>query len=332
MNSNKSLIRRAEKVMPGGVSSPVRAFKAVGGSPKIIDYGKGSKIFDIEGNSYIDFCMSFGPLITGHAHPYLVEKVLEAVKKGTSYGATNYHEIILAERVVEHHPGVSWVRFVNSGTEAVMSAIRLARAYTNRKIIIKFDGCYHGHVDSLLVKAGSGLATFGIVTSEGVLAETARNTIVLPLGDIEKFKTVIEQYSEDIAAVIIEGIPANNGLLIQSKSFMKIIEGITHRNGSLFILDEVITGFRLGFSGATGFYDLQPDIVTFGKIIGGGLPIGAYAGRAELKDLIAPLGSMYQAGTLSGNPLAMVAGNAMLDIIESNNRFYSELEKITKNF
>jgi glutamate-1-semialdehyde 2,1-aminomutase len=332
MNSNIDLFDRAKKVMPGGVSSPVRAFKAVGGFPKIIKKASGAKIYDIEDNEFIDFCMSFGPLIAGHAHPKIVTAIQKTVEKGTSFGATNQQEIILAERIVQSHPSADWVRFVNSGTEAVMSAIRLARTATKKDIIIKFDGCYHGHTDSLLVKAGSGLATFGITDSGGVPESISKHTIVLPLGDISKFRSIIQEYENNIAAVIIEGVPANNGLLIQSKEFMKSIELITHQFGALLILDEVITGFRIGLEGATGYYDLKPDIITLGKIIGGGLPIGAYCGKAQYMNLISPLGSMYQAGTLSGNPLAVVAGNAMLDIIQSKSNFYPDLETKTQTF
>ncbi|OLS27050.1 MAG: Glutamate-1-semialdehyde 2,1-aminomutase [Candidatus Heimdallarchaeota archaeon LC_3] len=332
MSSNMDLLDRAKKVMPGGVSSPVRAFKAVGGFPKIIKKASGAKIYDIDGNEFIDYCMSFGPLIAGHAHPKIVKAIQKTVENGTSFGATNQQEIILAERIVQNHPSADWVRFVNSGTEAVMSAIRLARTATKRDIIIKFDGCYHGHTDALLVKAGSGLATFGIIDSDGVPESISKHTIVLPLGDISRFRSIMQEFENYIAAVIIEGIPANNGLLIQTKEFMKSIESIAHQYGALLILDEVITGFRIGFEGATGYYNLKPDIITLGKIIGGGLPIGAYCGKIELMDLISPLGSMYQAGTLSGNPLAVVAGNTMLDIIQSTSSFYSDLESKTLNF
>lgn len=330
--SNSEYLQRAKKVMPGGVSSPVRAFKSVGGEPRIIKSALGAHLTDIDNKSYIDFCMSFGPMIVGHAHPRVVDALKKAVENGTSFGATNNQEIILAERVVKHHPAADWVRFVSSGTEAVMSAIRLARAKTGRSLIVKFDGTYHGHADPLLVKAGSGLATLGIVDSAGVPKEVTSQTIVLELGNTHALDECIEKFGSQIACIIIEGIPANNGLLIQSTEFMHYIQSKAHECGALFILDEVITGFRLGLKGAAGHYNLQPDIVTFGKVIGGGLPIGAYGGKKELMELVAPLGSMYQAGTLSGNPLAVTAGNATLDIIESTPNFYKTLETRTKNF
>ncbi len=330
--SNKSFLTRAQQVMPGGVSSPVRAFKSVGGEPRIIKSANGAYLTDVENKSYIDYCMSFGPMIVGHAHPRVVDAVKHAIENGTSFGATNDQEIILAERVVKQHPAVDWVRFVNSGTEAVMSAIRLARAKTGRTFIVKFDGTYHGHADALLVKAGSGLATLGIVDSSGVPKEVSGQTIVLELGSTDALDECIEKYGSEIACIIIEGVPANNGLLIQSAEFMHYIQTKAKECGALFILDEVITGFRLGLQGATGYYNLQPDIVTFGKVIGGGLPIGAYGGKRELIDLVAPLGSMYQAGTLSGNPLAVTAGNATLDVIESTPNFYKNLEHRNAKF
>ena len=327
--SNAEFIERALKVMPGGVSSPVRAFKSVNGQPRIITSANGPYLTDVENTKYIDFCMSFGPMIVGHANPHVVEALQEAVKHGTSFGATNDQEIILAERIVKHHPAVDWVRFVNSGTEAVMSAVRLARAKTNRSLIVKFDGTYHGHADPFLVKAGSGLATLGIVDSAGVPKEVTSQTIVLELGNTEALDACVEKYGSEIACIIIEGVPANNGLLIQSSEFMNYIQKKAHDCGALFILDEVITGFRLGFKGATGYYNLDPDIVTFGKVIGGGLPIGAYGGKRALINLVAPLGSMYQAGTLSGNPLAVTAGNATLDVIEQTPNFYQTLSDKT---
>ncbi len=315
--------------MPGGVSSPVRAFLAVKGTPRFIDRGEKAFLVDVEGNKYIDYVMSFGPLILGHAHEEVILKLKRTLEKGTSFGAPSALEVELAEKIVNHHPAAEWVRFVNSGTEATMSAIRLARAATGRDLIIKFDGCYHGHVDSLLVKAGSGLATFAIASSSGVLPETAAKTIVLPLGDVNALKNAFEQHGDNIAAVIIEGVPANMGLLPQSPEFMKAIENECKKHGALFILDEVITGFRLGFGGATAKYNLRPDIVTFGKIIGGGLPVGAYGGRKDLMDLVAPLGKVYQAGTLSGNPLAMQAGIATLEVLENNPSVYDALRKNT---
>jgi glutamate-1-semialdehyde 2,1-aminomutase len=326
-----SIYERAKKLMPGGVSSPVRALKSVGGNPLFVDKAKGAYLWDVNGKDYIDLCMSFGPLIFGHANENIVETVKHVLSKGTSFGTSTPGEVELAEKIVNSHPAVSWVRFVNSGTEAVMSAIRLARAATNRDLIIKFDGGYHGHADSMLVKAGSGLATFGISSSSGVPTDTAKNTIVLPLNDIPAIETAFNQNKKQIAAVIIEGVPANNGLLIQTKEFMFHLQKLCEEDETLVILDEVITGFRLGLGGATEYYGLSPDIVTLGKIIGGGMPIGAYGGREDLLQLIAPLGPVYQAGTLSGNPIAIAAGNTTLDLLRETN-FYDNLEHISKYF
>ncbi|MCE7737319.1 MAG: glutamate-1-semialdehyde 2,1-aminomutase [Candidatus Heimdallarchaeota archaeon] len=331
-NKGKSLemLNRAKISMPGGVSSPVRALKAVGGEPLFVNKALGALIFDLDENSYIDLCMSFGPLILGHANDHIINSIVESAKLGTSFGTSSPGEVELAEKIIKAHSAADWVRFVNSGTEAVMSALRLARGYTGRDMIIKFSGCYHGHADSMLVKAGSGLVTFGISSSQGVPADTTKNTIVLELGDINQVREAFEKFGDKIAALIIEGIPANNGLLIQSEVYMKQLQKIVHSNGSLLVLDEVITGFRLGMGGATKYYGIKPDIVTFGKIIGGGLPVGAYAGRKELMDLISPLGPVYQAGTLSGNPLAMAAGNTALSIL-SKNDIHKKLEKLSED-
>jgi glutamate-1-semialdehyde 2,1-aminomutase len=328
-NQSKStdLLTRAKAVMPGGVSSPVRALKAVNGEPLIIERASGAKIWDVDQKSYIDLCMSFGPLILGHAHEDVINRINLIATSGTSFGTSSPLEVELAEQIVKFHPSTDWVRFVNSGTEAVMSAIRLARGYTGRNMILKFSGCYHGHADSMLVKAGSGLVTFGISSSQGVPKDTSKDTIVLPLANVDLLKKTFEQFGSEIAAVIIEGIPANNGLLIQSKEYMHQIQTIAHHHGALMIVDEVITGFRIGLGGATEFYGLKPDIVTLGKVIGGGLPVGAYGGRKELMDHIAPLGSVYQAGTLSGNPLAMAAGNTTLSILEKHDIF-SKLDQL----
>ncbi len=330
MMSNHDFLIRAQKVMPGGVSSPVRAFKSVGGEPRVIKSANGAYITDVENKSYIDYCMSFGPMIVGHAHPRVVDALKKAVENGTSFGATNDQEIILAERIVKLYPAVDWVRFVSSGTEAVMSAIRLARAKTGRSLIVKFDGTYHGHADPLLVKAGSGLATLGIVDSAGVPKEVSSQTIVLELGNKTALDECIEKFGNQIACIIIEGVPANNGLLIQSTEFVHYIQTKSKSCGAMFIFDEVITGFRIGLKGAAGYYNVRPDIVTFGKVIGGGMPIGAYGGRRDLMDLVSPLGSMYQAGTLSGNPIAVTAGNATLDVIESTPNFYKTLAERTQ--
>lgn len=328
---SKEIFDKAKKLMPGGVSSPVRALKSVGGNPLFIEKAKGAYLWDVDGKEYIDFCMSFGPLILGHANDQIIHDITEALGKGTSFGTSTAGEVELATKITNVHPAVDWVRFVNSGTEAVMSAIRLARAATKRDIIIKFEGGYHGHADSMLVKAGSGLATFGLSSSEGVPIDTAKNTIVLPFNDTTALDAAFTQNKELIAAVIIEGIPANNGLLLQSKDYMQHIQNLCQSNGALLILDEVITGFRIGLGGAAEFYDLSPDIVTLGKIIGGGMPIGAYGGRMDLMDLIAPLGPVYQAGTLSGNPIAIAAGNKTVEILSESN-FYNTLEGISEIF
>lgn len=320
------LLARAQKIMPGGVSSPVRALKAVNGKPMFTKYAKGAYLYDIHDQQYIDLCMSFGPLILGHAHPEIVTAIQQATAKGTSYGTSTVQEVELAEKIIELHTGVEWLRFVNSGTEALMSAIRLARGITQRDVIVKFAGCYHGHADSLLVKAGSGLSTFGISSSLGVPQGTSKDTLVLELGNVEQLTEAMQEYGEQVAAVLIEGVPANNGLLIQSKAFMKLIERLCTQYGAMFIVDEVITGFRLGLGGATEYYNLNPDIVTFGKVIGGGLPVGAYGGKLEYMQYISPLGGVYQAGTLSGNPLAMAAGIKTLDLLQDNTA-YVQLEE-----
>ncbi|MDH5403241.1 MAG: glutamate-1-semialdehyde 2,1-aminomutase [Candidatus Heimdallarchaeota archaeon] len=324
-------VDRARKIMPGGVSSPVRALKAVGGDPLMIAKAKGAYLYDISNTKILDMCMSFGPLILGHAHDEVVAAIIKATQSGTSFGTSSPVEVELAEKIVEKHPSVDWIRFVNSGTEAVMSAIRLARGITERPLIIKFEGCYHGHTDAMLVKAGSGLATFGLSSSKGVLNDVSKNTIVLPLGNEQVVTEVFEKFENQIAAVIIEGVPANNGLLVQSKQYMKFLRDITKKNNSLLILDEVITGFRLGNGGAAEYYNIDPDIVTLGKVIGGGLPVGAYGGKIQYMSEIAPLGSIYQAGTLSGNPLAMTAGLTTLNIIDRDN-IYQQLEKLGAEF
>ena len=316
--------------MPGGVSSPVRSFKAVKNHPVYIKQGKGAVITDIDGNSYIDYVMSFGPLILGHAPQSVVKKLHSTLKQGTSFGAPVEEELELAKKVVRIHDAVEWVRFVNSGTEAVMSALRLARGVTKRNLVIKFEGCYHGHVDSLLVKGGSGLATFGTPNSLGIPEDLVKHTVVLPLGDKDQFDQVMKTYGDQVAAVIIEGVPANMGLFPQHKEFLHYIQRYTQEQGGLFILDEVITGFRVGLKGATHYYELKPDLVTLGKIIGGGLPVGAYGGKKEYMELVAPLGGVYQAGTLSGNPLAMAAGNATLEYLEKNPSLYQDLANNTE--
>lgn len=333
MNTSKSaaLFDHAQVLFPGGVNSPVRAFKAVGGTPLFMERGEGSRVWDVDGNSYMDFCCSWGPLILGHAHPSVVKAVQETVANGSSFGTPTRLENELGELILSNHPGVDMIRFVSSGTEAAMSAIRLARGFTGRDKIIKFEGCYHGHVDSLLVKAGSGLATLGTSSSAGVPEAYARETIVLSLNDREAVEKAVRQYKGQIAVVAIEPIPANNGLLLQDGDFLRFLREICTREGIVLLFDEVISGFRVGFTGATGYYNIQPDVIAFGKIIGGGLPVGAYAASQEIMSYIAPSGPVYQAGTLSGNPVAMAAGKAQLTEC-LRPRFYQELEEKTSFF
>lgn len=323
------LFEKAKTLFPGGVNSPVRAFGSVGGTPRFITKGKGSRIWDADGNEYIDFCASWGPLILGHANEKVENAIIEAVKNGPSFGAPTVQENELADLILSNHRYVERIRFVSSGTEAVMSAIRLARGYTGRNKIIKFEGCYHGHVDSLLVKAGSGLVTFGESSSAGVPKSFVDETIVIALNDQEAVKAAFEEFKDDIAAVIIEPIPANNGLLLQDGKFLRFLREICSDENALLIFDEVISGFRVGFEGASGLYDIKPDIITLGKIIGGGMPVGAFASSEKIMNSIAPLGPVYQAGTLSGNPVAMAAGKAALEqLLEAD--FYANQEKKTK--
>ncbi|MCC7429307.1 glutamate-1-semialdehyde 2,1-aminomutase [bacterium] len=328
--SNK-LYKEAKKYFPGGVNSPVRAFKSVFGSPLFIEKGNGSKIYDADGNEFIDFCCSWGPLILGHNNSKIREKVISAITSGTTFGAPTKLENELAKLILQNNRFIEKLRFVSSGTEAVMSAVRLARGFTKRDKIIKFDGCYHGHTDYLLVKAGSGLATFGTSSSAGVPESFAKETIVLPLNDKEAVKKAFENFKNEIACVVIEPIPANNGLLLQEKSYLEFLREITKANGSLLIFDEVISGFRVGFCGAAGFYGIQPDVVTYGKIIGGGLPVGAYGSSEKIMSCVSPDGPVYQAGTLSGNPVAMSGGIAQLKECLKKG-FYQKLETKTQNF
>jgi glutamate-1-semialdehyde 2,1-aminomutase len=331
MRTEKSeqLFEKAKTLFPGGVNSPVRAFGSVGGTPRFIAKGKGSKVWDVDGNKYIDFCASWGPLILGHANEKVENAIIGAVKEGTSFGAPTIQENELAGLILSNHRYVERIRFVSSGTEAVMSAIRLARGYTGRNKIIKFEGCYHGHVDSLLVKAGSGLVTFGESSSAGVPQSFVDETIVIALNDEDAVKAAFEEFKNEIAAVIIEPIPANNGLLLQDGKFLRAIREICSDENALLIFDEVISGFRVGFEGAAGLYDIKPDIITLGKIIGGGMPVGAFAASEKIMNSIAPLGPVYQAGTLSGNPVAMAAGKAALEqLLEAD--FYPAMEKKTQ--
>ncbi|MFZ8862260.1 MAG: glutamate-1-semialdehyde 2,1-aminomutase [Thermocrinis sp.] len=327
--TNRELFERAKKLMPGGVSSPVRAFKAVGGEPIIATKGEGSRIWDVEGKEYIDFLMSWGPLILGHSHPRVVKALEEQAKKGLSYGITNPHEITLAELVVSAIPSVEMVRFVSSGTEATMSAIRLARGYTGRKYIVKFEGCYHGHYDGLLVSAGSGVATLGIPGTPGVPEEIASLTIVLPYNDVNALKETFERYGQDIACVIVEPVAGNMGTVLPKDGFLQALREITRQYSSLLIFDEVMTNFRLSKGGAQELYSVEPDLTCMGKVLGGGMPLGAYGGKREIMEKVAPEGPVYQAGTLSGNPMAMVAGTATLSELFEKNP-YDYLDEISQ--
>ncbi|MBI4295948.1 MAG: glutamate-1-semialdehyde 2,1-aminomutase [Chloroflexi bacterium] len=315
MKKSEQLFQEAQRYLPGGVDSPVRAFKAVGGTPPFIARGKGSKIYDVDGNEYIDYVCSWGPLIAGHSHPQVVEALKRAVELGTSFGATTELELTLAKAVCSAMPSVEMVRFVNSGTEATMSALRLARAFTGRDKIIKFDGGYHGHGDGLLVKSGSGLATLGIPESPGVPASYAQNTLSAPYNNLDAVTQLFQNYPKDIAAVILEPVAANMGVVPPKPGFLSGLRKLSKDSGALLIFDEVITGFRVHYGGAQALYGIVPDLTCLGKIIGGGLPVGAYGGRREIMEMMAPVGKVYQAGTLSGNPLAMTAGIETLKIL-----------------
>lgn len=310
MNLEKSrkLLDAARRVIPGGVNSPVRAFRAVGGEPPFIARGQGPYLWDEDGNRYIDYVLSWGPLILGHAHPAVVDAVSNAARKGTSYGAPTALETELAELVVEMVPGIEMVRFVNSGTEATMSALRLARAYTERHKIVKFEGCYHGHGDMLLVQAGSGVATLGLPDSPGVPPGAAKDTLTAPFNDLGAVEALFARFPGEIAAVIVEPVAGNMGVIPPAEGFLPGLRHLTQEQGALLIFDEVMSGFRVALGGAQELYDIDPDLTTLGKVIGGGLPVGAYAGKREIMETVAPAGPMYQAGTLSGNPLAMTAG------------------------
>ncbi len=326
---SEKLFEEAKKYFPGGVSSPVRAFKSVIGAPLFMQKGKGSRIWDEDGNEFIDFCCSWGPLILGHANESVINAVSEALNKGTSFGTPTKFENILGKLILDNNKYIDKIRFVSSGTEAVMSAIRLARGFTGKNKILKFEGCYHGHSDALLVKAGSGLVTLGETSSAGVPAAVANETIVVELDNEQAVEDAIIKYKNEIACIIIEPIPANNGLLLQRKSYLEFLRQICSQNNILLIFDEVISGFRIGFEGASGYYNIKPDIITFGKIIGGGLPVGAYGASDEIMQMISPDGPVYQAGTLSGNPLSMSAGIAQLTACLQNN-FYEDLHSKTK--
>ena len=322
---SEKLWQEALRYFPGGVNSPVRAFRGVGGTPFFTQRAKGSRLWDVDGNEYIDYVCSWGPMILGHAHPKVIRAVQEAARDGTSFGTPNPREVRLAQLVCEAFPSIQKVRFVNSGTEATMSAIRLARGFTKRDKILKFEGCYHGHADALLVKAGSGGATFDVPDSAGVPADFARNTLTLPLNDFAALDSVNWR---EIACVIIEPIPANMGLIPLKSGFLEKLRKLTRDSGALLILDEVISGFRVACGGAQELYGIQADLTTLGKIIGGGLPVGAFGGRADVMDMLAPSGPVYQAGTLSGNPLAMAAGIATVEEL-SQAGAYEKLERQT---
>ncbi|XXF52254.1 glutamate-1-semialdehyde 2,1-aminomutase [Thermoanaerobacterium thermosaccharolyticum] len=324
---SKKLFDKAKKLMPGGVNSPVRAFKSVGINPPFIKRGYGSHIEDVDGNTYIDYVLSWGPLILGHCNTRIVNALKNQLENGTSFGACTEVEVKLAEKIKRAVPSVEVIRMVNSGTEATMSAIRLARGYTGRDIIVKFEGCYHGHSDGLLIKAGSGALTFGTPDSKGVTNETAKNTIIAKYNDSDLIVEIFKKYGENIAAVIVEPVAGNMGTVPPKEGFLKTLRKVTESYGSLLIFDEVMTGFRVSFSCAQGLYNINPDITTFGKIIGGGLPVGAYGGRENIMRMISPDGPVYQAGTLSGNPLAMVAGLETLNVLSEDPSIYDELDK-----
>jgi glutamate-1-semialdehyde 2,1-aminomutase len=330
-SKSRQLQERAEKFFPGGVNSPVRAFRAVGGEPPFIDHAEGAWLVDADGNRYIDYFGSWGPMILGHAFPPVVEAIEVAARRSASYGASTAAEADLAERVIACYPAIEKMRFVSSGTEATMSAIRLARAATGRKIIVKFEGCYHGHADGLLVKAGSGVATLGIPGSAGVPDEIAHLTLALPYNDLPAVEAAFGAFPQGIAAVILEPVVGNAGCILPADGYLAGLRAITQREGALLIVDEVMTGFRVALGGACELYALDPDLVTLGKIVGGGLPVGVFGGKRALMDLLAPLGPVYQAGTLSGNPLAMAAGAATVGYLQEHAaKVYPQLEATAK--
>jgi len=330
LTRSRALQLRAESFLPGGVDSPVRAFRAVGGDPPFVTHAEGAYLFDADGNRYLDMFGSWGPMILGHAFPPAVQAIQAAAARSASFGASHAGEADLAELVMECFPSVERLRFVSSGTEACMSAIRLARGYTGRNFVIKFEGCYHGHADALLVKAGSGVATFGIPGSAGIPPETAMHTLALPYNDLDAVRAAFALHPGAIACVIVEPVVGNAGTIPPAPGYLEGLRTLTHEHGALLIFDEVMTGFRLSLGGAQGLYGVRPDLTTLGKIVGGGLPCGAFGGRAEIMNHLAPLGPVYQAGTLSGNPLAMAAGIATLKhLIEHKDAVYPQLESAT---
>ncbi|NKN67929.1 glutamate-1-semialdehyde 2,1-aminomutase [Staphylococcus haemolyticus] len=331
MGYEKSIeaMKIAENLMPGGVNSPVRAFKSVDTPAIFMDHAKGSRIYDIDGNEYIDYVLSWGPLILGHKNEQVIKKLHESVNRGTSFGASTLEENKLAELVIERVPSIEKVRMVSSGTEATLAALRLARGYTGRNKIIKFEGCYHGHSDSLLIKAGSGVATLGLPDSPGVPEGTAKNTITVPYNDLEAIKIAFENYGDDIAGIIVEPVAGNMGVVPPKDGFLQGLREITNDYGALLIFDEVMTGFRVGYNCAQGYFGVTPDLTCLGKVIGGGLPVGAFGGRKEIMDKVAPVGNIYQAGTLSGNPLAMTSGYETLSqLTPESYEYFQELGDI----
>jgi glutamate-1-semialdehyde 2,1-aminomutase len=323
---SESLFLRAQELIPGGVNSPVRAFRSVGANPPFMAQGEGSRLFDVDGNEYIDYVGSWGPLLLGHRHPEIVAALEHALTIGTSFGAPTPQEIDLAEAICRAVPSIEMVRLVNSGTEATMSAIRVARGFTGRDLIVKFEGCYHGHVDSLLVKAGSGMATLGIADTQGVPQAFAATTIALPYNSVDAVEAAFRAHGGEIAAIIVEPVVGNMGCVPPLPGYLEALREITARHGALLIFDEVMTGFRVAYGGAQQRYNIQPDLTTLGKVIGGGLPVGAYGGRKDIMSKVAPAGPIYQAGTLSGNPLAVAAGLAMLRHLEAHPEIYDQLE------
>jgi glutamate-1-semialdehyde 2,1-aminomutase len=330
MNHSQSeeLFRKAQEIIPGGVNSPVRAFRSVGGNPPFIARGEGSHLFDVDGNEYIDYVGSWGPLLLGHRHPEILAAIERALAIGTSFGAPTPQEIELAEAIRDAVPSIEMVRLVNSGTEATMSAIRVARGFTGRDLVVKFEGCYHGHVDSLLVKAGSGLATLGIADTQGVPKAFCDTTIALPYNSVPALEEAFHTHGEQVAAVIVEPVVGNMGCVPPLPGYLEAMREITARHGALLIFDEVMTGFRVAFGGAQQRFGIRPDLTTLGKVIGGGLPVGAYGGRKDIMSKVAPAGPIYQAGTLSGNPLAVAAGLAMLRHLKTHPQIYDRLERL----
>ncbi len=327
LERSAALLKRAEQLIPGGVNSPVRAFRGVGGTPPFIQRGQGCRLYDVDGNEYIDYVCSWGPLILGHCFPPVIEAIRGVLESGLSFGAPTEGEVELAEEIRAAVPSMELLRLVNSGTEATMSALRLARGFTRRELTVKFEGCYHGHVDSLLVKAGSGMATLGLADSAGVPESFARTTIALPYNSVEAMEAAFRAQGERIAAVIVEPVVGNMGCVPPQPGFLAAIARLCGQHGALFICDEVMTGFRLALGGAQSLYRLRPDLSTFGKVIGGGLPIAAYGGRADVMRRVAPEGDVYQAGTLSGNPVAVSAGRAMLRYLKAHPEVYTQIDR-----